>query len=383
MTRNETAIEETVSQNELSSLAAAKGHCITATFSIPVPSQIRPRINHAVRELEKRLKVTDLNVRTAQNLLGPVQELATTIEAGGEWGFALALYRSSDTFRCFRIPELAKDVITIEDRFQVRPVLPVVSREQRFYILALSQKKIRLFDCTDYGFHEVDLKGRVPQNLQVFLNAGMPDHVLDNRSSGGPDVGSMKGVTFGTNTDRERHNEYLAHFFQEVDKSLHKILPAGSVPMMLAGVEEELAMYRKLNTYKPFIEQEIHGAHDAVPPSELHQRALEIVKKRVSAPLAKIIREFESHRNANRVSLDFEDILAHAQEGRVSELLVREDADHRGLWDEDSRRIMMDGEGDDLINIAALQTLQHGGQAFALTEAEMPDQAEMAAVLRY
>jgi hypothetical protein len=50
------------------------------------------------------------------------------------------------------------------------------------------------------------------------MNSRIPDHVLDNWSAGGPSVGKMKRVVFGTNSDRERHQGYLIHFFQEVDK---------------------------------------------------------------------------------------------------------------------------------------------------------------------
>ena len=47
------------------------------------------------------------------------------------------------------------------------------------------------------------------------MSSRIPDHVLDNWSAGGPSVGRMKGVVFGTSSDRERHEEYLRHFFKD------------------------------------------------------------------------------------------------------------------------------------------------------------------------
>jgi hypothetical protein len=54
----------------------------------------------------------------------------------------------------------------------------------------------------------------------------------------------MKRVVFGTNSDRERHEEYLRHFFKEVDKGVNRILEGRAGPLILAGVEEEVALYR-------------------------------------------------------------------------------------------------------------------------------------------
>ena len=103
--------------------------------------------------------------------------------------------------------------------FQIRPLLSLVSREQKFYVRALSQEHTRLVMYTYKGRQELQLPRLAPHSLRAWMNTRAPDHILDNRSAGGPSVGKMKGVLFGTNTDRERHEEYLKHFFKEVDKA--------------------------------------------------------------------------------------------------------------------------------------------------------------------
>ena len=329
------------------------------------------------------MKATEIDVRTAKMLLEPLHGLESTIETEGDWAIALAIYRSEETFRCFHVTGLAKEVITVGERFCLRPLLDAVTREQRFYVLALSQKRVRLFDCGTYRIEEVALQGRVPSNLQSFLNTKMPDHVLDARSSGGPGVGSMKGVVFGTSSDRDKHNEYLAHYFRAIDTGVHRVLASGNIPLVLAGVEEELALYRKINTHKYLLEEDVYGSPDGVALKELHHRALDLVRKKLVSPAAKVVREFEDYRGVRRVALDLGEILARASEGRVSDLLVREDAERRGTWSRDTQKIREAGESEDLINVAVVETLLHGGQAYSLRAAEMPEGSEVAAVLRY
>jgi hypothetical protein len=208
------------------------------------------------------------------------------------------------------------------------------------------------------------------------MNTRQPDHVLDNRAFGGPSLGSMPGVMFGTSADRERQDQYLTHFFKEVDKGLHSILADETEPLMLAGVEYEIALYRKVNTNPRLMEHSVQGSPDGVSRTELHERALEIVKRTFPAPLRKVINQFEKYRGSNRVSFSLTEILTNAYAGRILGLLLRKDAERRGIWNEAS------GE-EDLLNLAALQTLLHRGQAFALKGCGLVDGNDAAAILRF
>jgi hypothetical protein len=279
----------------------------------------------------------------------------------------------------------------VGNRFQIRPLLPLMSRDQRFYLLALSQKHVRLLLCSWRDVHEIPLLGAAPQNLETWLNNRIPDHVLDNRAKAGPSVGSMHGVMFGTSTDRERHDEYLIHFFKEIDKGLHKLLGAQNVPLLLAGVESETALYRKVNTYPQLLEPTVHGSPDGLSYSDLHTRAVEVVKRIFSAPLRKVLRDFKDFRDTNRVSFSIPEILKRAHEGRVADLLIRKDAQYIGTWDGVVVQVRSDPvsskdssvQDNDLLNVAALETLSHRGKVFALKPSEMPIESDAAALLRF
>jgi hypothetical protein len=211
----------TVSYEDLRSLASAKAPCITALLVNPDPLQRKAHISNIVREVEKLLKDAQIEAITADRLVEPVRAMAAATEQEGDWSVGFALFRSPEIFRYFLLRDLATEFVMVRERFQIRPLLPLLSHDQRFYLLALSQKHARLFRCTNQSEQELQLRRLAPENLHVWLNNRIPDHVLDNRSAGGPSVGSMKGVLFGTNTDRERRDGYLAHFFKEVDKGIH------------------------------------------------------------------------------------------------------------------------------------------------------------------
>jgi Bacterial archaeo-eukaryotic release factor family 3 len=386
MISQETVPSKVVSWADLRSLSVAQGQCITIALEIANPAQIRPQITNALHEVERRLRATEIDADTARMLAEPIHELAATIETEGDWGFGIILFRSPEVFRYFRLPELPKEFVTIGNRFQIRPLLGLFAHEQRFYLLALSQKHVRLFDCTQQSMEELQLPAKMPRNLEAWLNNRIPDHVLDNRSSAGPGEGSMKGVMFGTNTDREKHDEYLAHFFKEVDKGLRTVLLDKTIPLVVAAVEPEIAIYRRVNTYPRLTQQAVHGSPDGLTIPELHQRAVALLRQTFSAPLMKARTELENYRGTHLVSLNLHHTLRRAHEGRVSYLLLRQDAEQRGTWDEETQQVQTGdqlGRDEDLLNLAAIATLAHHGRAFGLEASEMPNGVDAAAVLRF
>ena len=360
LTQQDIAESELVSFEDLKALAGGGSPCITIAVAIPNPMQIRPIIHNALDDVKKGLK--EKEIRTHTELVEPIQTLAASIEERGEWSKNLVLFRSPNIFRYFSLRELEKQFVVVEDRFQIRPLLSLLSRHQRFYLLSLSQKHVRLFYCTYHSAEELGWRGLAAQSLEAWMSTNQPDHMSDSRES----------------ADGERHGEYMAHFFKQVDKALEHILLDKTIPLILAGVELEIAIYRRLNTHPHLMEHAVLGSPEGIPPSELRERAVAIVTQVQSPALRQALDEFERYGGTSRVSVTIEEILKAAWEGRVSHLIVQEDAERRGTVDDGTHR-----DEEDLLNRAALETALRGGHVFALPVAEMPAQADAVAVLRF
>jgi hypothetical protein len=356
-----------VSFGDLRSLAEARAPCITAGIAIPDPLQPHARIHNLIREIERHLKDAGVNSEEEFTLVQPIRTLANAIEEEHDWSIGLILYRSPDLFRHFWLRDTIEDFVTVSQTFQIRPLLSVVSKEQKFYVLALSQKHTRLLMYPYQSQHALQLRRLAPQSLRAWTNTRVPDHVLDNWSAGGPSVGKMKGVVFGTNSDRERHEEYLRHCFKEIDKGVHHILLGQTAPLILAGVEEEVAVYRHVNSYPRLKEQAVLGSPDAFEPNELHDRAMEIAREIAPPPLQKALDRLKDIFGTKLALSNIDEIVQRADEGRVADLLLGEESGPRA----------------DLLNLAALKTLQHRGQAFTVKKSALPPQTDALAILRY
>src|SRR5450755_4230859 len=107
------------------------------------------------------------------------------------------------------------------------------------------------------------------------MGTAQPDHTLENRSSAGPSVGGSKGVLFGTGTGKEDRDEYLLHFYQEVSKGISDLLKGQEKkPLVVCGVEYELAVYSRVNTWVNTCPEGVRGAPNGLKGGEMHARAL-------------------------------------------------------------------------------------------------------------
>jgi hypothetical protein len=153
-------------------------------------------------------------------------------------------------------------------------------------------------------------------------------------------------------------------------------------PLMLAGVEYEIAMYRRVNSYTPTFQQAVNGSPDGLPDRILHERAMEVVSSTFREPLQRVITTIRECVGTPRSSTDPRTVVQAAFQGRVLDLVIAANAEYFGLWNEDTQNVET-GRREELLNAAALQTIRQGGRAFVLDEQDMPVKAAVAAVFRY
>jgi hypothetical protein len=218
------------------------------------------------------------------------------------------------------------------------------------------------------------------------MNNVKPDHVLDNRASPGPGAGSSKGVMFSTSTDKEDKDEYLAHFYKQVDRGLNEMLRGKTAPVVPVGVEYELALYRSLSTYPHLAEEGVQGAPNSLKAGEMHARALDAMSRQYGKKVDDALAEY-NHKVGGGASNRLKDIIPAAHDGRVLTLLVSDSLETTGSFDEATHTVKGretgTSEDEDLVNDAVVQTILHAGQVFVVPNSKMPNGAPLSAIFRF
>ncbi len=364
------------------------GPCLTLRMPPYIPggqekstaAMLNTYMQQATRYLEDR-KIPDSAI---VDLLDPLQEVGKDPELLGGSHWARVIFRSPDVFRQFHLTEPASAALTIAGCFEIRPLLAQLQMPPEFYLLKLSKERVGLLRCANLRVESLGLPGGVPATLEEMLAFDPPDHDLENRSAAGSSVGAMRNVRFGTGSGRETQHTHLADFYKAVDRGLQGLLHDGRAPLALVGVEEHAAMYHAINTYPNLLVQSIHGSPDSfLQEADLLRRGLEIVR---AAGRERAVKELEKSREQFapvRFSTDLDTILRRAVEGRVDRLYIDENARQDGVFPSLAEATHQSGGSEDLLNLGAVETILHGGQAFAVPGGAMPDGAALAAVFRF
>lgn len=219
------------------------------------------RLKNLLGEAEEHLLASGLCTPDAKELLEPAQRL---LQDGLFWQHqsdGLAIFLSREMFRYYRLPLDFDALVVVTDRFHIKPLLPLLSGDGRFYVLALSQNEVRLLQGTRYSVSEVDLEG-VPASLTEALRYDDPEKRLQfHTSTRTPGGRGERPATFhghGTGSNDAKAN--ILRYFHQVDEGLHDLLRDEQAPLVLAGVDYLLPIYKEANTYPHLVDQELRGA---------------------------------------------------------------------------------------------------------------------------
>ena len=175
---------------------------------------------------------------------------------------------------------------------------------------------------------------------------------------------------FTSTHDRDKMDSHIENFFHRIEQGVFEALRGETAPLVLAGVEHETPMYRGINRYLHLAGRDVHGSPEGLKGAELHRRALDVAREAFAEPIQKALELFERLGGSERVASKPRDVLQAAAAGRVSHLFVLEGATHPGGWDKKTLKVKREGEGEDLLNIAALHTIVNGGDVW-VTSARM------------
>jgi len=254
-----------------------------------------------------------------------------------------------------------------------------------FFVLILSRKQVEVLRCSGLRAEPVRLPSGVPTTLAESMAFNPPDHDLENRSAAGHSTGSMSGVRFGTGSGRETRNAYLADFYKAIDRGVRELVgPKAGCPLVLAGVDEDTALYRAVNRYGNLLARSVTGsASEPLAGSDLISKAYSIVRTDRAERAVESLRDSRERLAPARFSTNLSAILRAAANGRVARLYVDRAARMLGVFDGARRSGTWHWGEEDLLNVAAIETLLQGGSAFSVPTGRIPEGAPLAAILRY
>ncbi|HEX9643962.1 MAG TPA: hypothetical protein VGC11_08200 [Acidimicrobiia bacterium] len=295
----------------------------------------------------------------------------------------LALFASPKHTELFRVAAPLPQMVIVGDAFHVKPLWPVASKGERFGVLTLSRNRIRLLWGTRYRIGEIDLPDEIPESLAQALWFEDTEKQLQSHAGGRVGRGRVAATFHGGASLADRDDERVARFFRAVDEGVLHLIKRNR-PLVLAGVDEAVALYRKVSRHPTILDDAFHGNADRATLDELHTRAWTIAEP-YFARVDTADREAFLAAGARAVGTLPAAVTA-ALQGRVAVIFVPASTQVWGraaISGEVEVHAAPERDDRDLLDLAAVAVWRNGGRVHVVDPAEIPGNTPVAALLRY
>lgn len=340
------------------------------------------RLKNLVRRAEEGLAARGLRTPEIQEMLAPARKLVDDPLFWQRQSDGFALFLSPDIFRFYRLPLSFQELAVVSPRFYFIPLLPLLTGEGRFYILALSQNRIRLMEATRHTVDEVDAEALLPSFAEVLQFDHFERQLQFRTGTPSGRVGARPAMFHGHDPSEDDKVRIL-RWFHRIDDDLPELLRRSGAPLVLAGVEYLLPLYKEANSYPHLLEEGVTGNPDDARPEELHVKAWPIVERIFTKSREQAAERYGQLAGTGQTSVDLEEILTAAYHGRVDVLFLATDAKVWGHFIPDGENTPAEEADEDLLNLAAVQTLLNGGVVHAVEKDLMPEEGALCAIFRY
>jgi hypothetical protein len=340
-------------------------------------------LKNALKELSAKFSENNIDTEVADQILTPAYALLKNDSFWNSMHKGLGLFMADGYFKYIRMQVEPVAQTAVNHQFLVSPLTELLHDKRYFYLLVISKQGCKLFRADAYGMqpvHVPDLPGSIEEVKRVTEKDASTFRAAGSGSGGA----NFHGL--GGNTPDDKSN--AATYFESVDDILFKeIFNKENAPLLLAGVEYLIPIYKSVCDYHNVCEKAITGNHEHDDISQLYQKARQVMEDYFNQPLDQALTIFANQSATPLTSTEPAEVIPAAFYGRISHLFVARGEHLWGRFNEADGQISVDQESDnqsqDLLDEAVVKTIQASGEVFVLPVEQMPADSSLAAVFRY
>jgi Bacterial archaeo-eukaryotic release factor family 7 len=320
-----------------------------------------------------------------RDFMEPILELPRDERTWSRRKLGLAVFRSENAFEMFQLDVTLEESVVVDRRFHVKRLLPALNVNPPFFVLVLNRNNVRLLRATWRGC-ELIRPRNLPVNMAKTLNLQTADRGEQVHTGMRGDLGKEAAVFHGQGGHRDTLKDEIGEFFRLVDEALWPVLRGSEWPVIAAGVDYELAIFREVATHTRLNDESLTGGFDYVTDDELYERALPLARRIVDQEKAKALNTLNDFAHTGRASYKVERIVPAAFQGQVETLFVNPHAAEFGRFHPATNWVEFTTESSptlDLVEDATEQTILHRGKVYATAAGELPENRSLGAVFRF
>ncbi|MEO8934502.1 MAG: hypothetical protein ABI295_09345, partial [Xanthomarina sp.] len=257
------------------------------------------QLKNLIKDAENRL-MADTDKKSAQNLVNKLNELADQIDHSHNLE-SLILFVNENVAEYTRLPIKVVDRVVIDDTFATRDLIRAMHTEANYYVLVLSQEKVRLIEASNDKVVKEFGKPFPIENKQFFAKSKPEASVAS------------------------RQDSLIAEYFNQVDKEVNAIRHENPLPVLICTVDENYPEYLKIadkkhSIFDVFLNKNRMAEKDHAIVSE----AWKLVESHVVSKNNERKSELEKAVSENKFLSDTNEIHKAIKEGKIQTLFIEQ-----------------------------------------------------------
>ncbi|HBZ69789.1 MAG TPA: hypothetical protein DEP35_08680 [Deltaproteobacteria bacterium] len=269
-------------------------------------------------------------------------------------------------------------LVSVGKRLVLRPLLRALQIEGPYRVLAVSTKRVALFEGDSRGLRRA-AQGELPKSLEDALGSETTEKQLRLRGTG---PSGSAPVYYAHHDASQEQKIDLRRFHHAIAAALNARLTNDAVPLVLASDTTHQGGLRAELRVPGLIEAAATASPDYWTEAELHEHAWPQVERVRASLMSAAPESWERARNTGKGVDLLDDIGAAALAGRVRRLWLDGDRALPGSVDPATGRAVPGAPDDDVLDALAEIVMSHGGEVRVLTSGALPSATGAAAELR-
>lgn len=357
-----------ISHSELVSLQQHRGYPSVSVIApthrtAPLNKQDRVKVDNLARKAIDRLH-GEFSKREAAPVVKQLRQLIKQVD----WAQTLeglALFASHDHIAQVSLPFKVKPKAIVDETFATKDVVYAFNRARPYRVLTLSHRA-RLYDAWTTVL-EQHLEKPFPLEYRAGSSKKLSRRQLMQRS--------------------DAREEDQRQFFKQVDDALTAIQKQDARPLVIVGVERNLAFFQEVTQNAKAICGMLAGNHDETPVKQLGKLVLPVFEVQGTRLRTAALVALDAAVGKQRHTSGIDQVWRAAVNGKVSKLFVEKDFSYPAELAEDGMRLLpFTGQGpanlDDAVDEVIERVMETGGEVFFYGQGDLSVHERIAAVVR-
>lgn len=338
------------------------------------------RFKNLLTNVEQQLKKMSMKQAEYEKLLKPAYDLLENPLFWTHQDHGLVVYLAKDHFSHYKLPYSVEEKAYVNTHFLITPILPMVSMDGTFNVLAVSRSKARLLHCTRNEVWDITPED-APESVDEYLEVTPEKELQFHTGAEGNDA-----MFFGHGAGDESRRIVIEQFFRELEKSITEECKKQNDPLVLIGLEDNIAFYKTINNYGRTMDEIVDDNPDEKKDAKLKDYGWDIIKRYFLKDMYSSLDQFSEH-NSEKVSNNISEVIESTVMGRSKTIFITRGEDRWGRYDEENHEVHLTDEPSsddvDLLNWLAVKGRETGSNVYMLPRDQMPLKATVAAEFRF